>query len=390
MNLAEGIKMRSVSPLRSLLYVFVILGLFGVTLGLAPASRAQFGISVSIAPPELPVYEQPQCPGEDYIWVPGYWAYDDDYYWVPGTWVLAPEAGYLWTPGYWGWRDNGYFFNAGYWGPEVGFYGGINYGYGYFGHGFEGGRWERGHFFYNRAVMNVNVGVNRNVYETRVNERRGNRVSFNGGRGGINDRADAREESAGRQRHIAPVAAQNEHIQAARSDRELHVSQNNGRPPVAATERPGDFRGRGAVPAREGGRVNGPDRPDNNGGNRPANIVHSRDVPQHERPPAPNTGNPKLDQRYQQQQQNLQQRQEQDHQRLQQRQDQDHQRQTQQRANDSRQQQMEQQHQRQTQQLEQKHTQQQQQIQQRQQPRQQQQQQQQQHQQQQDRQQKPH
>ncbi|MDP9158806.1 MAG: YXWGXW repeat-containing protein [Acidobacteriota bacterium] len=117
------------------------------------ASFAQIAISVSFAPPALPVYEQPLCPAEGYIWTPGYWAYDydyEDYYWVPGTWVEAPEVGYLWTPGYWAWRDNGYAFNEGYWGPSVGFYGGIVYGYGYFGEGYEGGRWENGRFFYNR------------------------------------------------------------------------------------------------------------------------------------------------------------------------------------------------------------------------------------------------
>jgi hypothetical protein len=65
----------------------------------------------------LPVYQQPICPGDGYLWTPGYWAYDDsiaDYYWVPGTWVQAPEVGYLWTPGYWGWGDGGFFFNEGY------------------------------------------------------------------------------------------------------------------------------------------------------------------------------------------------------------------------------------------------------------------------------------
>ncbi len=61
----------------------------------APAS-AQIAISVRIGPPALPVYEQPPCPGEGYIWTPGYWAYADDYYWVPGTWVLAPQVGFLW------------------------------------------------------------------------------------------------------------------------------------------------------------------------------------------------------------------------------------------------------------------------------------------------------
>src|ERR1700679_2249672 len=100
----------------------------GGILFLSPAAVAQIGISVAIAPPELPVYEQPICPGDGYIWTPGYWAWDGAYNWVPGAWVMAPEVGYLWTPGYWGWGSGGYLFNEGYWGMSVGFYGGINYG----------------------------------------------------------------------------------------------------------------------------------------------------------------------------------------------------------------------------------------------------------------------
>ena len=80
------------------------------------ASFAQVGASVTIAPPDLPVYEQPMCPGDGYIWTPGYWAWDDEYYWVPGTWVMPPEVGFLWTPGYWGWGGDGFLFNEGYWG----------------------------------------------------------------------------------------------------------------------------------------------------------------------------------------------------------------------------------------------------------------------------------
>ena len=58
-----------------------------------PPPRAAVGVSISIAPPVLPVYEQPLCPGPGYIWTPGYWAYgEDDYYWVPGTWVLPPDC----------------------------------------------------------------------------------------------------------------------------------------------------------------------------------------------------------------------------------------------------------------------------------------------------------
>ena len=53
-----------------------------------------------------------------------------------------PRAGVLWTPGYWGFAGGVYAWHAGYWGPHVGFYGGINYGFGYGGVGFVGGEWR--------------------------------------------------------------------------------------------------------------------------------------------------------------------------------------------------------------------------------------------------------
>jgi hypothetical protein len=62
----------------------------------------------------------------------------------------------LWTPGYWAWRDDGvYVWRSGYWGPRVGFYGGVNYGYGYTGSGYYGGYWSGRVFTYNTAVTNV-------------------------------------------------------------------------------------------------------------------------------------------------------------------------------------------------------------------------------------------
>ena len=98
-------------------------------------AQVAIGISVDIEPPPLPVYDQPPIPAPGYLWVPGYWAWDDDtgYYWVPGTWVLPPEPELLWTPGYWGWSDGVYVFYDGYWGPQIGFYGGVAYGFGYTG-----------------------------------------------------------------------------------------------------------------------------------------------------------------------------------------------------------------------------------------------------------------
>jgi len=159
---------------------------------------------------------------------------------VPGTWVLAPQVGYLWTPAWWGWGGGeGFIFHEGYWGPQIGFYGGISYGFGYFGEGYEGGRWEHGRFFYNRSVTNVNLTHIRNVYNTRVvNENRVNRISYNGGNGGINARPTPQQEAAARERHVPPVSTQIRHIQAARGNRQLRASINQGRPPLLPPQSP--------------------------------------------------------------------------------------------------------------------------------------------------------
>lgn len=355
---------------------FVLLATALLALSPAPApAQVAVGISVAIAPPELPVYDQPVCPGDDYIWAPGYWAWDQDvgdYYWVPGTWVFAPVPGYFWTPGYWAWGGSGFVFTAGYWGPVVGFYGGINYGFGYFGRGYEGGRWEGGHFFYNREVNNVNITIVHNTYESRVRETNITRVSFNGGNGGINTRPTRQEEEAARARHVPEVAQQMQHAQEARGNRELRASVNHGAPPVAATVRPGEFRGGGVVATREGGAIH--ERP-GDGAARPMNnaarvnpVTHPNELPAMERPAPPNTGNAKLDRKYQEQQDKVLSQQARENQKLQQQQEKEHQKLEKQRANDAGRQQMEQTHQRQTDQLQQRHTQQIDQLRQRQQP----------------------
>lgn len=338
-----------------------------VVLSMSTASFAQIGVAITIGPPPIPVYEQPICPDEGYLWVPGYWAYDydiSDYYWVPGTWIQAPEVGFLWTPGYWGWEGGRFAFYDGYWGPQIGFYGGINYGFGYFGFGFQGGRWDGGHFFYNRAVMNVNITNIHNVYNTTVINNNVNRVSFNGGNGGVVARPRPEEEAAAHDRHIAAVAAQTQHIQAARSNPQLRASVNMGRPAIAATARPGEFSGRDVVAAKEAGGAYHPAAGGGNMGHAAGNTVHPHDLPPVERGSAPNTGKPKLDQKYQQQQDKMVARQNQDREKLQQQQDREHQQLAKQNANADRQQQLEQKHQQQTQQLQQKHQQQTQQFQQ--------------------------
>jgi WXXGXW repeat (2 copies) len=374
--------------IRGLLFAFLVLG-FSVVLSTPASAQFAVGISVGFAPPALPVYEQPVCPGDGYIWTPGYWAWDDsfgDYYWVPGTWVQAPQVGFFWTPAYWGWGGDAFVFYPGYWGPQVGFYGGINYGFGYFGTGFVGGRWDSGRFYYNRSVSNVNVTEIHNVYNESVTNVNVNHVSYNGGNGGINARPTAQEESFQRSNHTPPVAAQVQQAQQARGNPELRASTNHGKPPIAATARPGAFTGGEVVKAREaGGNYNPPANrgnttvrtENNNPGERteigsaarvepnaaPRTYVHPNDVPAYQRPSAPNTGNPKTNQKYQQQQDKLAAQQAQDRQKLQQKQDQQHAQLQKQNADTQRTQQLEQRHQQQTQQMVQKHTQQQQQLQ---------------------------
>jgi hypothetical protein len=214
--------------------------LFMAMLAIPASSFAGVFVSVNIAPPILPVYQQPLCPGDGYIWTPGYWAYADDggYYWVPGTWVLAPYTGALWTPGYWGWNNGAYIFNGGYWGLHIGFYGGVNYGFGYYGHGYEGGYWNHGAFTYNRSINHIGPGMH-NVYERNVDHGGDNRVAFNGGNGGIHAEATANERVAEHEQHIGAVPLQQQHQQAAAGNRAQFASVNHGQPAVAATPRPG-------------------------------------------------------------------------------------------------------------------------------------------------------
>ena len=219
--------------------------LLALLFSLIPAfSHAGVLVSVAIGPPVLPVYEQPPCPEPGWMWTPGYWAYGPDgYYWVPGAWVPAPYEGALWTPPWWGWSGGLYVFHPGYWGHHVGYYGGINYGFGYMGVGFVGGLWRGHDFVYNTAVMHVdrvhvrNVYVDRRIVErnTIVNERH---VSFNGGRDGIRHDPRPEERRAMNERHMGETSMQMQHMQAARSDRNFYARNNGGHPQMVAAPRP--------------------------------------------------------------------------------------------------------------------------------------------------------
>jgi WXXGXW repeat (2 copies) len=247
----------------------------------APATssaRVAIGAVVSFGPPALPVYYQPICPGPGYIWTPGYWAWDPvyGYYWVPGTWVLAPFPGALWTPGFWAFDgdDGGYVWNVGFWGPVVGFYGGINYGFGYPGYGYYGGYWRDGDFYYNRTVNNVRISNITRVYSQRVVEG-GSHVSYNGGRGGVNAQPTLEQRWATFRKRSGPITAQRQQMRIARRDRNQWASANMGRPAVAATARPGAFSRKDIVRANRAG---GPYHRGTQAAPRGGRMVHSFDA----------------------------------------------------------------------------------------------------------------
>jgi hypothetical protein len=219
--------------------------LLAVAVLLLPAfSSAGVFISVNFGPPVLPVYVQPDCPAPGLMWTPGYWAYGPDgYYWVPGAWVPAPFEGALWTPGYWGWSGGLYVWNPGYWGRHVGYYGGVNYGFGYMGVGFAGGAWRGGVFAYNTAIVHVNTTVIHNTYvdqnivrnNTIVNN---NHVAYSGGPGGIQHQPLAEERIAEREQHVAPTSFQSQHENTAKTDHTAYFKNNGGRPQNVAVAHP--------------------------------------------------------------------------------------------------------------------------------------------------------
>src|SRR5215472_13225362 len=293
---------------------------------------AQVELTVMIAPPPLPVYEQPPIPGPGYLWVPGYWSYGPyGYFWVPGTWVEPPAVGLLWTPGYWGWSEGFYVWSPGYWAPQIGFYGGVNYGFGYPGRGYYGGEWRDNHFWYNREVNNVtNVNIT-NVYNrTVVNNTTVNRVSYVGGPGGLTAQPSAEEQRVAHEHRIPATSVQVQHRESAATRPELVASVNHGKPAIAATTRPGAFEAHVVSASRAGGAV----------------TVHAQDLPRPQAAAAPSK--PVTNEEFERQQAAALARQQQERESLAQMQERDHAYLNRQTANAHAQAQMEHQHLQQT------------------------------------------
>jgi hypothetical protein len=67
---------------------------------------------------EVPPDERPA--GNNVVWIPGYWAWDDeraDFIWVSGFWRDVPPHR-VWVPGYWAPAEGGWQWVAGYWADD--------------------------------------------------------------------------------------------------------------------------------------------------------------------------------------------------------------------------------------------------------------------------------
>lgn len=81
----------------------------------------QEGLIATSEPPAPIVENLPdeRPSGDQFVWVPGYWAWDTDrngYIWVSGCWRAAPPD-MSWVPGYWAKVPGGWQWVAGFWSP---------------------------------------------------------------------------------------------------------------------------------------------------------------------------------------------------------------------------------------------------------------------------------
>lgn len=73
-------------------------------------------VYVEVAPPR-PRYEaRPARPAAGYIWVGGYWGWENNQHvWIDGYWDTPPRSGVTWVPAHWTRRGHRWVFVPGHW-----------------------------------------------------------------------------------------------------------------------------------------------------------------------------------------------------------------------------------------------------------------------------------
>jgi hypothetical protein len=80
-----------------------------------PQPPPQQQVVVTQTPPAPQVEVVPVAPGPEYVWTPGYWAWNGGWVWVGGGWVVRPHPHAVWVGPRWVHRGHGYYYTRGYW-----------------------------------------------------------------------------------------------------------------------------------------------------------------------------------------------------------------------------------------------------------------------------------
>jgi hypothetical protein len=80
------------------------------------ATPAVSSTVVTVAPPALQTEVVQAQPSPDYVWLAGYWTWNNDRYeWMPGHWQRPPNSSAVWVAPRWEQQGNAYKFTEGYW-----------------------------------------------------------------------------------------------------------------------------------------------------------------------------------------------------------------------------------------------------------------------------------
>lgn len=68
------------------------------------------------APPAPQPEAVPPRPSQDFLWIPGYWTWQNNgYAWMAGHWEMPPAASAVWVNPRWEPEGNAFRFHEGYW-----------------------------------------------------------------------------------------------------------------------------------------------------------------------------------------------------------------------------------------------------------------------------------
>jgi hypothetical protein len=98
--------------MRSLTAAIILTG----SLAMTACAGASGRVYVRSGPPPLRAEVVARSPGADYVWVPGYYAYErGGYVWVAGHYERPPRARARWVRPHWERDRRGWYFVEGHW-----------------------------------------------------------------------------------------------------------------------------------------------------------------------------------------------------------------------------------------------------------------------------------